>query len=135
MDYLDQLEMDFNSNSAADRLPKEYRIIEIETRCAIFKTRIPKIYNDTCAISRQRIISINHTQIIDACQILPWRITKDDTMQNGIALTSTLHRAFDRGIVKINPGYPLSISKEIAENEDAPFSLRQFEGNKTLLLK
>ncbi len=65
--YLEQLESDFNSNVAADRMPPAYRIIDRESRCALFKSRIPKIYNYTCAISRQRIISMDDSQMIDAC--------------------------------------------------------------------
>ncbi|MGB6035138.1 MAG: HNH endonuclease [Cryomorphaceae bacterium] len=32
-------------------------------------------------------------QMIDACHIRPWSTTKDDRIQNGIALSPILHRA------------------------------------------
>lgn len=130
--YLKQLQLDFEQNIAADRSPKTYRVVERELRCAIFKSRIPRIYNYTCAISRQRIIS-DDVQMIDACHIKPWSQTKDDGIQNGIALTPTLHRAFDRGIIRINADYTVSVSNNISENENSPFSLQQFAGKRILL--
>lgn len=130
--YRKQLELNFFGNMVADKAPTAYRVMDREARCAFFKSRIPDIYNHTCAISRQRIIAAD-TQMIDACHIRPWSRTKDDSIQNGIALSPTLHRAFDRGIVTINPDYTVSVSESIAENEGSPFNLRQFDGRKILL--
>jgi putative restriction endonuclease len=134
------LELNFFGNLAAEKESPTYRVVEREARCAYFKSRIPDIYNHTCAIllrlrsaqARQRIIAAD-TQMIDACHIKPWSTTKDDSIQNGIALTPTLHRAFDRGIVKINADYTVSVSKAISESGDSPFNLRQFDGAKILL--
>jgi len=131
--YLNQLELDFEQNIAADLLAPSYRMIEREARCAIFKSRIPQIYNFTCAVSRQRITTTTDVQMIDACHIRPWSKTKDDSIQNGIALTPTLHRAFDRGIIRINADYTVAISDGVTENENSPFNLRQFEGRRILL--
>lgn len=131
--YIKQLEMSFTENIAADKMPKMYRLVEREARCALFKSRIPQIYNFTCAISRQRIIATDNTQMIDACHIKPWSETKDDRIQNGIALTPTLHRAFDRGIIRISSDYIVTLSSKITENADSPFSLQQFVGTKILL--
>ena len=131
--YLEQLELDFELNIAADKLPESYRIIEREARCAIFKSRIPQIYNFTCAVSRQRITTTGDVQMVDACHIRPWSKTKDDSIQNGIALSPTIHRAFDRGIIRINTDYSIAISEDITENEDSPFSLKQFAGKHILL--
>jgi putative restriction endonuclease len=130
--YRKQLELNFFGNLAADKESPTYRVVEREARCAYFKSRIPDIYNHTCAISRQRIIAAD-TQMIDACHIRPWSTSKDDSIQNGIALTPTLHRAFDRGIVKINADYTVSVSPDISESGDSPFNLKQFEGAKILL--
>jgi putative restriction endonuclease len=127
--YQRQLELDFYENRAADWLPSYEREALRGTQ---FKTYIPKIYNYTCAISRQRII-VADIQMIDACHIRPWSETKDDSIQNGIALTPTLHRAFDRGIITINPDYTVSVSKDISESAYSPFNLSQFEGRRILL--
>jgi putative restriction endonuclease len=131
--YLKQLELQFVTNTAADKLPKAYRVLEREARCTFFKSRIPEIYHFTCAISRQQITTSDDVQMIDACHIRPWSETKDDSIQNGIALTPTIHRAFDRGIIRINSDYTVALATDFTENENSPFSLKQFEGKMILL--
>jgi len=69
---------------------------EIYLRGDVFKREIPKIYNNTCCISGMRIDSTFNISMIDACHIIPFSISYDDTITNGIALCPNLHRAFDR---------------------------------------
>lgn len=101
-------------------------------RGSVFKREVPKIYNHTCAISGMRIDLRDNIQMVDACHIKPFSISKDDTITNGICLSPNLHRAFDRGLITINGNYMIRVAPDLKENESV-FSLRQFEG-KTLNL-
>lgn len=105
---------------------------EIYVRCGIFKREIPKIYNYTCAISGLRVEATINAQLIDACHIVPFSFSKDDTIGNGFSLTPTLHRAFDRGLITINDNYLVRISPGVVE-VDSAYSLKQFEGKQMLL--
>ena len=105
---------------------------EIYVRNGIFKREIPKLYNYTCAISGLRIEATINAQLVDACHIKPFSISQDDTVGNGVSLTPTLHRAFDRGLITIDEEYLVRISKSIVEN-DSVYSLKQFEGKEILL--
>ncbi|MBU3661159.1 MAG: HNH endonuclease [Flavobacteriales bacterium] len=100
---------------------------EIFVRSGVFKREIPKIYDYQCAISGMRVESTTNAQLVDACHIIPFAISKDDTITNGISLSPNLHRAFDRGLLTINADYVVRISPAIKENE-SPYSLKQFEG-------
>lgn len=100
---------------------------EIFVRSGIFKREIPKVYNFQCAISGMRIETTTNAQMVDACHIIPFAISKDDTISNGISLAPNLHRAYDRGLITITEDYIVRISPTITEN-DSPFSLKQFEG-------
>lgn len=100
---------------------------EIFVRGGIFKKEIPKIYNYQCAISSMRIETSKNIQMIDACHIVPFAISNNDTIQNGISLSPNLHRAFDRGIITINLDYVVKVSNQIKENNSV-FSLKQFDG-------
>lgn len=100
---------------------------EIFVRSGIFKREIPKIYNYECAISGMRIETTTNAQMVDACHIVPFAISKDDTISNGISLAPNLHRAYDRGLITITEDYIVRISPTISENQ-SPFSLKQFEG-------
>ena len=75
-----------------------------------------------------------NAQLVDACHIVPFAISKDDTINNGISLSPNLHRAFDRGLITINSDYVVRISPAIKE-KDSPYSLSQFEGKQISLPK
>jgi putative restriction endonuclease len=102
---------------------------EIFVRSGVFKREIPKIYDYQCAISGMRVESTTNAQLVDACHIIPFAISKDDTISNGISLSPNLHRAFDRGLITINADYLVRISPAIKENQ-SPYSLNQFEGKR-----
>jgi putative restriction endonuclease len=100
---------------------------EIFIRGGAFKREIPKVYNFTCCISGLRISTSRDISMIDACHIRPFSQSYDDTISNGIALSPTLHRAFDRGLITIDADYRVLVSSHFSESE-VPHSLRQLHG-------
>jgi putative restriction endonuclease len=114
------------------KLDRESYQEELYVRSGIFKRTIPRIYKNTCAISGMRVIATTEAQMVDACHIVPFSVSKDDTITNGICLSPNLHRAFDRGLITIDSDYRVRISSSISE-ADSPFSLHQF-ANKPIVL-
>lgn len=107
---------------------------EIYLRGGLFKREIPKIYNYTCCISGMRIESTINVSMIDACHIVPFSESYDDTVSNGIALCPNLHRAFDRGLISINENYEVIISgRRIFKEETSDYGIRKFEGKQIIL--
>lgn len=102
---------------------------EIFVRSGVFKREIPKLYDFQCAISGMRITASINAQMIDACHIVPFAHSKDDTISNGLSLSPNLHRAFDRGLISISDDYLVQVSPGIVES-DSPYSIRQFEGRR-----
>lgn len=102
---------------------------EMFVRGGVFKKKVPEIYDYTCCISGLKIMTTadRSIQMIDACHIVPFSISRDDTIQNGISLCPNLHRAFDRGIITINKDFIVRVSPILKEN-DSIFSIRQFDG-------
>lgn len=105
---------------------------EVFIRGGLFKREIPKIYNNTCAISGLRIDAITNISMVDACHIVPFSEGYDDSLTNGIALCPNLHRAFDRGLISISDNYEVILNKTFVENQSV-YNLSQFEGRKILL--
>lgn len=101
-------------------------------RSGKFKRIVPKIYNHTCAISGHKLESSINIQMIDACHIIPFSESHNDTITNGIALSPSIHRAFDRKIITINNDYIVRVSPTVIESESA-YSLKQFDGQKIML--
>jgi putative restriction endonuclease len=79
-----------------------------------------------------RIDATISVSMIDACHIVPFSVSYDDTVTNGIALCPNLHRAFDRGLIAIDENYKVVVSKSFREDETS-YSIRTFE-NKELIL-
>ena len=104
---------------------------EVFIRGGVFKKEIPKIYNYSCAISGMRIIANSDIQMVDACHIVPFSESHDDTITNGISLCPNLHRAFDRGLIALDNEYKVLI-KSFVEDENF-YSIKQFEFKKILL--
>jgi putative restriction endonuclease len=103
---------------------------EVFVRSGVFKKEIPKIYNYSCAISGMRIIADRDVQMIDACHIVPFSESHDDTITNGIALCPNLHRAFDRCLISLDMDYRVLV-KPFTEQENL-YSIKQFEGKQML---
>lgn len=105
---------------------------EIFLRGSIFKREIPKIYNYTCCISGMKISATSSVSMVDACHIIPFSHSIDDTINNGIALCPNLHRAFDRGLIAIDSDYKVRVSG-IFHEETSNYSIKSFDGQRILL--
>lgn len=111
------------------RMNKEEFQEEVYIRGGIFKREVPKLYNYTCAISGMRIESVLNIQMVDACHIVPFSRAHDDTIGNGICLSPTFHRAFDRGLLSISLNFEILVSKKLIEKESL-YELSRFHGRK-----
>ncbi len=110
-------------------LDKESYEEEVFVRGGVFKRQVPMVYNNTCCISGLRIETTVNASLIDACHIVPFSQSHDDTISNGLALCPTLHRAFDRGLVAIDPDtFTVMVSKRLAEPFVSTHSILQFSG-------
>lgn len=105
---------------------------EIFFRGSIFKREVPKIYNYSCSISGMRISAIANVSMVDACHIIPFSESFDDTISNGLALCPNLHRAFDRGLISIDDNYRVLINTNWYEDE-SDYSIKHFEGKMIIL--
>lgn len=103
---------------------------EIFVRGGVFKKTIPRIYNYTCCISGMQVIAGN-VQMVDACHIVPFAESCDDTISNGISLCPNLHRAYDRCLITIDENYKVIVSTHFKESEN--YSIKQYDGKQILL--
>lgn len=127
-EYIENVK-NFYSNQS--RIDEE---IEIEnfSRSEAFKIEIPKLYNFTCAITSMRIDSSINASLIDACHIVPFAKSFDDSIKNGIALCPNMHRAFDRGLISIDDNYKVIVSDIFMENY-SHYSIKQYNKRELLL--
>jgi len=127
------------ANQILNDSTKEYqRLIEkadeeeVFVRCGVFKKVVPKIYDYSCCISGMRVISGFDIQMVDACHIVPFYVSHDDTITNGISLSPNFHRAFYRGLISLNEDYRVIVSNSFSES-NSNFALKAFVGKQILL--
>ncbi|MEZ4758055.1 MAG: HNH endonuclease [Flavobacteriales bacterium] len=101
-------------------------------RSAAFRRKVPELYDHRCAITGLQVRHGPRASLIDACHIVPWADSYDDTISNGLALCPNLHRAFDRGLVSVAKDYTVLISPHLQENDNS-HAIRPFSGRRLLL--
>lgn len=107
---------------------------EVFVRGGVFKKQVPMIYDNTCCISGLKVETSISASLIDACHIVPFSQSHDDTVTNGLALCPTLHRAFDRGLIAIDPdSYRVRVSTRMTEPATSTYSIQQFQGQEIQL--
>ncbi|WP_188499718.1 HNH endonuclease [Pontibacter amylolyticus] len=97
-------------------------------RGGMFKKLVPQVYNHTCCISGMRLVSNHGFSMIDACHIVPFSLSKDDKINNGLALCPNLHRAFDRGLISVDEKLKVLVSDTIAEDLSNNYALLHLRG-------
>lgn len=100
-------------------------------RNPLFRSYLLDQYDFTCAISQFRVIPVRN--LVQACHIIPFAETGDNSLMNGIALCANLHSAFDNGFIGIGDDYEVIINKSEFEESRSVYSLAQFEGKRILL--
>ena len=106
---------------------------EVYVRSGLFKRLVPQVYKQTCAISGMQLGSTFGHSFIDACHIVPFSISHDDRVTNGLALCPNIHRAFDRGLIAIDEEYRVMLSAHILEDRAHNYSLTKFNHQRILL--
>ncbi|MBK9276047.1 MAG: HNH endonuclease [Flavobacteriales bacterium] len=105
---------------------------EVVLRSAAFKRKVPELYGYRCAITGLQVRSTRGPSLIDACHIVPWADSFDDTISNGIALCPNMHRAFDRGLISIAVDHTVLVARDLQETESI-YAIRPFAGKPLLL--
>jgi len=107
--------------------------VEVYNRGTIFRREVVRIYNESCCISGLRVSALFTITMVDACHIVPFAKSFDNSLTNGISLCPNLHRAFDRGLISINDSYEVILSPSFKENVQSEYSFSKIEG-KTIIL-
>lgn len=98
----------------APPIERERRVVELLTnrnlRDANFRRSVVEAYDDTCAVTGLRIINGGGRSEVQAAHIWPVASGGPDVVQNGIALSGTVHWLFDRHLISLTDDYRLLVS-------------------------
>jgi putative restriction endonuclease len=110
--------------------PIERRYVKREVRVRMHQGRFRGVvlpaYGEQCAICR-----LKEAQLLDAAHIVGDALTEGAArITNGLSLCTIHHRAFDKNLVGISPGYEVHVAPRLLEDEDGPMLdvLKGFDG-------
>jgi len=76
-------------------------------RAAHFRQQVLNAYENRCAVTRAQL------RLVDAAHILPVVAQNScDHIGNGIALSPTMHRAYDNGLIYLDEDYQMKLNEE-----------------------
>jgi putative restriction endonuclease len=88
----------------------EQLLVNRKIRDANFRLEVCRAYDDRCAVTGLRIINGGGRSEVQAAHIKPVAAGGPDVVQNGIALSATVHWLFDRRLISIDEDYRLLVS-------------------------
>lgn len=93
---------------------QERRIVQIllnrKVRDANFRRHVCEAYENTCAVTRLRMINGGGKSEAQSAHIWPVAEGGPDVVQNGLALSATAHWLFDRHLISLTDDYGLLVS-------------------------
>lgn len=85
-------------------------LVNRTVREASFRRQVCNAYDDTCAVTGIRIVNGGGRAEAQAAHIWPVAGGGPDVVQNGIALSATVHWLFDRHLISLTDDYGLLVS-------------------------
>ena len=86
-------------------------------RDRIFRRLILRAYDARCAITGLKLINGGGRAEAEAAHIRPVEANGPDSVQNGIALSGTVHWLFDRGLVSLSDDLDILISRQANDRD------------------
>ncbi len=98
-------------------------------RTTAFRREIMHWYNYTCAVCLLRVVTEDGKSITDAAHIIPFHISYNDDIRNGISLCKLHHWAFDQGLISLDENYEVKVSRFISEEGPAEWRFSNLHNN------
>ncbi|MBW3599215.1 MAG: HNH endonuclease [Planctomycetes bacterium] len=102
--------------NAAYESPAAAKLVGREAK---FRMRVLAAYDYTCALTGHRLTTISGASIVDAAHIHQFADSRNNNLDNGIALSRTAHWLFDHGLWTIADDYKVVVALQAFE-ETAP---------------
>jgi putative restriction endonuclease len=100
---------------------QERRVVQIlmnrKIRDASFRRQVCQAYDNTCAITGLKMVNGGGKAEAEAAHIWSVAAGGPDVVQNGLALSATVHWLFDRHLISLTDGYSLLVSHNRVPSE------------------
>ena len=106
---------------------------ETSIRDAGFRQAIMGLYNYTCAVCELRIVTMDGESATDAAHIIPFSLSQNDDVRNGISLCKLHHWAFDKGLISLSETYQVIVSVLMSDQRPTEDRLTELRDRSILL--
>lgn len=89
-----------------------------KVRSRIFRRQVVRAYDKTCAFTGLRFINGGGRAEVQAAHIRPVEADGPDSLNNGIALSGTVHWMFDRGLLSLSNDGEILVSRHINNTDE-----------------
>ena len=86
-------------------------------RDRVFRRVVLRAYDERCAITGLKLINGGGRAEAEAAHIRPVEANGPDSVQNGIALSGTVHWMFDRGLISLSDDLDIMISRQANDSD------------------
>lgn len=93
-----------------------------------FRRAIVNVYDHRCAVCGIRMLTPDGHTVVAAAHIVPWSLTRNDAVQNGMALCRLCHWTFDEGLIGVSATYAVIVSKQLTSNHNIPSHMMTLTG-------
>ena len=107
--------------------------VETPIRSAGFRRAIMQVYAYTCAVCELNIRTASGASITDAAHIIPFSVSCNDDVRNGMSLCKSHHWAFDAGLISVSEVYQVVVSPSVTEQGPTESMLTGFRGRELWL--
>jgi putative restriction endonuclease len=102
----------FADEPATFERPIVERVSSRPVRDAAFSGAVKSAYENTCAFTGLQILNGGGRSEVQAAHIRPVAASGPDSVRNGLALCSTIHWMFDRGLLSLDDDYTILMAKD-----------------------
>ena len=97
-------------------------------RTAGFRQAIMRIYDYTCAVCQLYVLTLDGESVTEAAHIIPFNISGNNDVRNGISLCQLHHWSFDRGLISVDRNYKVIVSNLMLERGPTEWLLTNLRG-------
>lgn len=97
--------------------------VENPIRTAGFRQAIMRIYDYTCAVCQLYVLTLDGESITEAAHIIPFKVSGNNDVRNGISLCQLHHWSFDRGLISVDRNYKVIVSSLMLERGPTEYLL------------
>ncbi|MCY3723818.1 MAG: HNH endonuclease [Candidatus Poribacteria bacterium] len=102
-------------------------------RTAGFRQAIMRIYDYTCAVCQLYVLTLDGESVTDAAHIIPFKISGNNDVRNGISLCQLHHWGFDRGLISFTNTYKIIVSDLMVEKGPSEWKFTTLKDKKILV--